>query len=177
MAEPVPAEEAPLEPLNLAPVARVLAVGGLALVVISAFLEWAGRNFPRSFGGMEVPAKFLIDSKSNLDGAGLPLGVLVLVIAAVGLVGAFAPIPRRNLLVWVSGALAALIALVFLYQLNDFMDRFNRVFGPGGFGARNTVGFGAALCGFGGVVTLAGAALGLYVARRPNPSAADRREP
>jgi hypothetical protein len=176
VAEPVPAEEAPLEPLNLAPVARVLTVGGLVLVVVSAFLEWAGRNFPRSFGGMEVPAKFLVDSKSNLDGAGLPLGVLVLVIAAIGLVGAFAPIRRRDLLVWVAGGLAALVALVFLYQLNEFMDRFNRVFGPGGFGARNTVGFGAALCGFGGVLTLAGAALGLYVARRPS-APAERREP
>jgi hypothetical protein len=177
MAEPGPADEAPLEPLNLAPVARVLTVIGFVLVVVSAFLEWAGRNFPRSFGGMEVPAKFLVDSKSNLDGAGLPLGIVVLVIGAVGLVGALAPIPRRTLLVWVAGALAAAVPLVFLYQLNDFMDRFNRVFGPGGFGARNTVGFGAVLCGFGGVVTLAGAALGLYVARRPDTSGSDRREP
>jgi hypothetical protein len=176
--EPVPAQdEPPLEPLNLAPVARVVTVVGLVLVVVSAFLEWTGRNFPRSFGGMEVPAKFLIDSKSNLDGAGLPLGVLVLVVGAIGLVGAFAPIPRRNLLVWIAGALATLIALLFLYQLNEFMDRFNRVFGPGGFGARNTVGFGAALCGFGGVVTLAGAALALYVARRPDTPGSDRREP
>ncbi|HEX6312935.1 MAG TPA: hypothetical protein VF152_15080, partial [Acidimicrobiia bacterium] len=93
MAEPAPAEDAPVEPLNLAPVARVLVVVGLALVVLSAFLEWAGRNFPRSFGGMDVPAKFLVDSKSNLDGSGLPLGVVVLLVGVVGLVAALTPVP------------------------------------------------------------------------------------
>jgi hypothetical protein len=165
VAEPKPATEAPPEPLNLAPVARAAIVVGLALVVISGFLEWAGRNFPRSFSGLDVPAKFLIDSKANLDGGGLPLGVLVILIGAVGLVAALAPIPRRDVLVWASGAAGVVIALLYLYQLNEFMDRFNRVFGPGGFGARNTVGFGAALCGFGAVLTLAGAALGLYVRR------------
>ncbi|HEX6310082.1 MAG TPA: hypothetical protein VF152_00480, partial [Acidimicrobiia bacterium] len=92
-------------------------------------------------------------------------------------VAALAPVPWREVLVWVTGVLAALIPLLFLYQLNQFMDRFNRVFGPGGFGARNTVGFGAALCGFGGVVTLAGAALGLYVRRRPSTPGTDRSEP
>jgi hypothetical protein len=165
MTEPAPAPEAPLEPLNLAPVARVVVVVGLVLVVVSGFLEWAGRNFPRSFSGLDVPVKFLVDSKSNLDGGGLPLGLLVIVVGAVGLVGAFAPIRRRDLLVWASGGVSVVIALLFLYQLNEFMERFNRVFGPGGFGARNTVGFGAALCGFGGVLTLAGAALGVYVRR------------
>jgi len=165
MAEPARSTEAPLEPLNLAPVARAVVVVGLVLVVVSGFLEWAGRNFPRSFGGLDVPAKFLVDSKSNLDGGGLPLGVLVIVVGVVGLVGALAPIPRGGLLVWASGVLGVAIALLFLYQLNEFMERFNRIFGPGGFGARNTVGFGAALCGFGAVLTLVGAALGLYVRR------------
>ncbi len=165
MAEPAPSTEAPLEPLNLAPVARAVVVVGLVLVVVSGFLEWAGRNFPTSFSGLDVPAKFLIDSEANLDGGGLALGVIVIVVGVVGLVGAFAPIPRRDLLVWASGALGVVIPLLFLYQLNEFMDRANVFIPPGGFGARNTVGFGAALCGFGAVLTLAGAALGLYVRR------------
>jgi hypothetical protein len=38
--------------------------------------------------------------------------------------------------------------------------------GPGGFGVRNTIGFGAALCAFGGGVTLVGAALGWWAGRR-----------
>jgi len=170
MAEPAPAPEAPLEPLNLAPVARAVVVVGLVLVVVSGFLEWAGRNFApagesQSFGGLDVPAKFLVDSEANLDGGGLPLGLLVIVVGVVGLVGAFAPIRRRDLLVWASGAVSVVIALLYLYQLNDFMDRVNEAFPPGGFGARNTVGFGAALCGFGGALTMAGAGLGLYVRR------------
>lgn len=175
MAETQPATEAPLEPLNLAPVARAVVVVGLVLVVISGFLEWAGRNFApagqsQSFGGLDVPAKFLVDSEANLDGGGLPLGVLVILVGVIGLVGALAPVPRRDLLVWASGAVGVVIALLYLYQLNDYMDRVNEAFPPGGFGARNTVGFGAALCGFGGVLTLAGAALGAYVRR----SAANR---
>jgi hypothetical protein len=170
VAEPKAAAEAPPEPLNLAPVARAAVVVGLALVVISGFLEWAGRNFApagreQSFGGLDVPAKFLIDSEANLDGSGLPLGVLVIVIGVVGLVGALAPIRGRDLVVWVCGGLGVVIPLLYLYQLNEYMDRVNEVFPPGGFGARNTVGFGAALCGFGAVLALAGAALGLYVRR------------
>lgn len=177
MAEPEPATEAPAEPLNLAPVARVLVVAGFVLVVIASFLEWAGRNFApvpgefESFGGFDVPAKFLIDSEANIDGAGLPLGVVVLVVGLVGLVGALAPIAARAAFVWVAGAVAAVIALMYAYQLNHYMDRVNdfviaQDIGPGGFGVRNTVGFGAVLCGFGGVLALAGAALGLYVTRR-----------
>ena len=175
MTEPRPATEAPPEPLNLAPVARAAVVVGLALVVLSGFLEWAGRNFApagrsQSFSGLDVPAKFLVDSEANLDGGGLPLGVLVILVGVIGLIGALAPLPRRHVLVWVSGAVGVVIPLLYLYQLNDYMDRVNEAFPPGGFGARNTVGFGAALCGLGAVLTLAGAALGLYVRR----SAGDR---
>lgn len=170
MVEPAPADEIPAEPLNLAPVARVLVVVGFALVVVASVLEWAGRNFApagdsQSFGGFDVPAKFLIDSEANLDGAGLPLGVLVVLVGLVGLAGALAPISGRVVLVWASGAAAVVIALLYAYQLNDFMDRVNELFPPGGFGVRNTVGFGAVLCGLGGVAALAGAALGLYVTR------------
>jgi hypothetical protein len=169
---PASGEDAPLEPLNLAPVARILTIGGLVLVIVSAFLEWAGRNYLAAFNGFEVPAKFVVDSEANIDGGGLPIGVVVVVVGAIGLVGVFAPIRWRTALVWGAGVVAAVIALLFLYQLNEFMDRVNQFvrsqgIHPGGFGARNTVGFGAALCGFGGMVTLAGAALGVYVARRP----------
>lgn len=171
MAESTPDTEAPAEPLNLAPIAAVLVIAGPVLVALSSFLEWAGRNFkpagvPQTFGGFEVPAKFLIDSDSNLDGSGLPLGIVVLVVAAIALVGVLAPVPRARLWIWVGGALAVLIPLAYLVQLDDFMSRVNEAFPPGGFGARNTVGFGALLCGFGGAVTLAGAALGWFAGRR-----------
>ena len=171
MAESKAGADAPSEPLNLAPIAAVLVIAGPVLVAISSFLEWAGRNFkpagePQTFGGFEVPAKFLIDSDSNLDGSGLPLGIVVLVVAAIALVGVLAPVPRARLWIWVGGALAVLIPLAYLVQLDDFMSRVNEAFPPGGFGARNTVGFGALLCGFGGAVTLAGAALGWFAGRR-----------
>jgi hypothetical protein len=166
MADPSPAADAPAEPLPWGSIALALVIVGPVIVGISSFLEWAGRNFPVSYGGFDVPAKFVIDSEANPDGSGLPIGVLVLVIAVVGLIGVFAPVAWSNILVWVSGAAATLLPLLFLYQLNDFMDRFNQAFPPGGFGARNTVGVGAALCGVGGVVTLAGAALGIIAARR-----------
>jgi hypothetical protein len=172
MAEPTPEADAPAEPLNLAPIAAVLVIAGPVLVALSSFLEWAGRNFRpagelQTYGGFEVPAKFIIDSEANLDGSGLPLGVLVLAVAAVALVGVLAPVPRSRLWIWIGGALATLIPLAYLVQLNDFMDRVNEAFPPGGFGARNTVGFGAALCGFGGAVTLGGAALGWFAGRHP----------
>src|SRR6266508_6664967 len=88
MAEGATATDAPAEPLNLAPIAAILVIAGPVLVAVSSFLEWAGRNFKPAgkvltFGGFEVPAKFVIDSKANLDGSGLPLGVLVLVAAAI----------------------------------------------------------------------------------------------
>ncbi|MGQ0804952.1 MAG: hypothetical protein ACT4PI_13960 [Actinomycetota bacterium] len=171
MAESPSEVDAPAEPLNLAPIAAILVIAGPVLVALSSFLEWAGRNFKpageaQTFGGFEVPAKFLIDSEANLDGSGLPLGIVVLVVAAVALVGVLAPVPRARLWIWVGGALAVLIPVAYMVQLNDFMERVNMAFPPGGFGARNTVGFGAVLCGVGGAVTLAGAALGWFAGRR-----------
>jgi hypothetical protein len=166
MSDPSPGAEAPAEPLPWGSIALALVIVGPVIVGISSFLEWAGRNFPISYGGFDVPAKFLVDGDASLEDSGLAIGVLVLAIAVVGLIGVFAPVAWSNILIWVSGAAATLVALVYLYRLNDYWDRFNEAFPPGGFGARNTVGVGAALCGIGGVVTLAGAALGIFAARR-----------
>jgi hypothetical protein len=173
VAEPQADTDAPPEPLNLAPIAAVLVIAGPVLVALSGFLEWAGRNFKpageaQAYGGFEVPAKFVIDSEANLDGSGLPLGVLVLIVAAVALVGALAPVPRARLWISAGGALAVVLVGLYAIQLNDFMDRVNEspFRGPGGFGVRNTIGFGAALCAFGGGVTLVGAALGWWAGRR-----------
>jgi hypothetical protein len=159
-------EQPPPAPLPLGPIGRALAIAGPALVVIAGFLEWAGRNFPTSYKAHDIPAKFVIDADANLEGSGLKLGVLVILVGVVGLVGAL--VPRVAVLVWACGAVAVVIALLFAVSLNDFMDRANRVVAPGGFGIRNTVGIGAALCGLGGVVTLAGAALGFVASRRPS---------
>src|SRR5688572_3240368 len=171
MADDTVAAEEPPEPLNLAPIAAILVVAGPVLVAVSSFLEWCGRNFkpagePKSFSGFEVPMQFLIDSERNVDGDGIAVGFLVLVAAAIALVGVLAPVPASRIWIIVGGALATLIPLAFLVQLNDFMQRVNEAFPPGGFGARNTVGFGAVLCGFGGVVTLLGTALGWFAGRR-----------
>src|SRR6266508_1705406 len=111
MAEGATATDAPAEPLNLAPIAAILVIAGRVLVGISSCLEWAGRNFKPAgkvltFCGFEVPAKYLIDSKANLDGSGLPLGVLVLVAAAIAVIGVLAPVPRARLWIWVGGVLA-----------------------------------------------------------------------
>jgi hypothetical protein len=134
------------------------------LVAISGFLEWAGRNFPESRSGFEIPAKFIIDSEVNLEGAGLSIGVPVVILGLLALVGAL--VPRVKLLLWVGAAAAVVIALLFAFQLNDFTDRVNKLPGGGGFGLRNTVGVGAVLAGLGGLAALAGAALGLFAARR-----------
>jgi hypothetical protein len=172
MADDTAAAEAPPEPLNLAPIATILVIAGPVLVAISSFLEWVGRNYKDletggtlGFSGFEVPAKFVIDSKANVDGSGLPIAVLVLLAAAIALIGVLAPVPASRIWIIVGGGLATLIPLAFLVQLNDFMERVNEVFGDQGFGARNTVGFGAVLCGFGGVVTLLGTALGWFAGR------------
>jgi hypothetical protein len=141
-----------------ATIGRVVAIVGSALVVISSFLEWAGRNFPNSYGGFEVPAKFVIDSEANLDGGGLAIGVVVLIVGLLGVVGG--ALPRLRLLALGSGVAAAVIAILFAVQLNDFMSRANRL--PelgGGFGVRNTVGAGAVLCGIGGVIAILGVVL------------------
>jgi phosphoglycerol transferase MdoB-like AlkP superfamily enzyme len=140
-----------------ATVGRVAAVAGSLLVIIGSFLEWAGRNFPESFSGFEVPAKFVIDSKANLDGGGLPIGVVVLIVGLLGVVGG--ALPRFRLVAIAAGVVAAVIAILFAVQLNDFMSRANRIVAPGGFGVRNTVGAGAVLTGAGGVLAVLGGVL------------------
>ncbi|MGH9014539.1 MAG: hypothetical protein ACRDZ1_11460 [Acidimicrobiia bacterium] len=153
----------PMRPLPLAPIGRVAAIAGPVLVILSGWLEWIGRKLPDSSSAYEIPAKFVIDSEASPGEGGLSLGIVILVAGVIGLIGAL--VPRARILIWVSGGVTVVVALLFAFQFNDFIDRVNQAFGPG-FGARNSLGVGGVLAGAGGVLTLVGAALIVLAARR-----------
>ena len=172
MADDTAAAEAPPEPLNLAPIAAILVIAGPVLVALSSFLEWVGRNYKDletggtlGFSGFEVPAKFVIDSKANVDGAGLPIAVLVLLAAAIALIGVLrtragvADLDHRRRRARDPDPAGLPRAAQRLHAKGQ------RSLRRSGLRARNTVGFGAVLCGFGGVVTLLGTALGWFAGR------------
>jgi hypothetical protein len=153
----------PVKPLPWALIGRVAAIAGPVLVILSGWLEWIGRKLPDSSSAYEIPAKFVIDSEASPGEGGLSLGIVILVAGVIGLIGAL--VPRVRFLIWVSGGVTVAVALLFAFQFNDFIDRVNKLFGPG-FGVRNSLGVGGVLAGAAGVLTLAGAAIGLFAARR-----------
>jgi hypothetical protein len=168
-------------PLPLGAVGRAAAIGGAALVVVSAFLEWFGRNYqPRegsdSFNAFDFPAKFLIDSDAAPNEAGLSLGIVVLIVGLVGLAAGI--LPRFSFVTLGAAVVAIVIVLLFAVQLNQLTDTLNEAvkearavrepspFGPGGYGVRNTAGLGAILAALGGGLGVVGVGLMFFDARR-----------
>lgn len=162
----------------------VVAVVGGALIVVGSFLEWFGRNYhptegESSFGGFDVPAKFLLDTDSSPGKGGFKLGLVVLVLGLVVVVGAVGS--RTRPLIWAGAALALLVVVLYVVHLNDLTDKLNQPaskgnfsFGNGGLGVRNTIGLGAVLTGVGAVAALVSPALPWVQARlaeRPEESA------
>lgn len=74
-------------------VGPALALIGSAAVVISGWLPWLGTGSVTA-DAFDEPAYFLLDSTARLTG--LRLGPLVIVVGAVGVIGALIPGDRKS---------------------------------------------------------------------------------
>jgi hypothetical protein len=100
-------------------VGSILALAGAAVVLISGWLKWFSfdeEGFELEFTSYQIPMKFLADSDVGPLEAGLPIGALLVLLAAVCVVGALVPAVR--LLSIVGGGLAVVVALLFVFQLD-----------------------------------------------------------
>jgi hypothetical protein len=100
-------------------VGSILAIAGAAVVLITAWLNWVSfdeEGFDVSYSSYQIPMKFLVDSDVGPLEAGLPIGALLFLLAAVCVVGAL--VPTLRLLSIVGGGLAIVVALLFVFQLD-----------------------------------------------------------
>jgi hypothetical protein len=101
---------------------QIVALVGAALALISGWLNWVdfqqdvqGTEINETRSAYEVPLKFLIDNTSG--DAGLQIGFVLFVLVAAIVVGVFVrQVPWLTIL---GGGLVALIALLFIYQVNN----------------------------------------------------------
>jgi hypothetical protein len=132
---------------------QIVALVGAALVLVSGWLNWAdieGGDFTAS--AYKFPAAFLKDNMVDVPGAGLNLGILLLLIVAVCVVGAL--VQKVRWLAVVGGVLALLVGVVFLYQIRELADEVNLgMFDLAGYAPLLTI-VGGIVAGVGGVLAL-----------------------
>jgi hypothetical protein len=132
---------------------QIVALIGAALVLVSGWLNWAdieGGDFTAS--AYKFPAAFLKDNMVDVPGAGLNLGILLLLIVAVCVVGAL--VQKVRWLAVVGGVLALLVGVVFLYQIRELADEVNLgMFDLAGYAPLLTI-VGGIVAGVGGVLAL-----------------------
>jgi hypothetical protein len=109
-----PAYTAPPAAARRRPEARVVALVGAVAVAAGAFLPWVRFNF--DFTAFKIPLKFLLQAESGSTSANI--GIVLVVLAALGLVLSFFPavsVGRRIL-----GVTALAVPVVFVIQLLRF---------------------------------------------------------
>jgi hypothetical protein len=132
---------------------QIVALVGAALVLISGWLNWAdieGGDFTAS--AYKFPAAFLKDNTIDVPGAGVNLGIVILLIVVACVVGAL--VAQVRWLAIVGGVLALLVGVVFLYQVKLLGDEVD-------LGIFDLAGYAPILTIFGGIVVTVGGALAL----------------
>jgi hypothetical protein len=99
-------------------VGQILALAGAAVVLVSAWLSWidSGGN---TLSAYEIGSEILFDNSADVDPGLIGIGYLLLVCAAAIVVGVF--VRPVRFLPLVGGAVAAVIALLFIFQANNFL--------------------------------------------------------
>jgi len=105
---PRPAEPSPR------PVVRPVAIAGAIATAVAAFLPWVRFDFDAS--AFKIPLKFLFQAEGGSTTANA--GIVLVVVAALGLVLSF--IPSASLVRRLLGLVAIAVAVVFVFQLLRF---------------------------------------------------------
>ena len=127
---------------------------GAALVGFSAWLAWlSGAQRPRQ-SAFNVPASFLLDSHASPGG--VSLGVVVLVLSALGVIGALLAAGRFPAIAL--GAAVVVVAVLYGYQLRLSVDDLNRA-SHLHLEVRDMIGVGPFAAAAGGIIVVIGALL------------------
>jgi hypothetical protein len=142
---------------------QIVALVGAALVLVSSWLNWAdieGGDFTAS--AYKFPAAFLKDNMIDVPGAGVNLGIVILLVVVACVVGAL--VARVRWLAVVGGVLAFLVGVVFLYQVKLLGDEVD-------LGIFDLAGYAPILTIFGGLAVIAGGVLALAQERTTRSAA------
>lgn len=149
--------------------AILAAVGGIAAAV-GAVLVWESVTI----GSTLAQALAGVVSVNGIDGNGgkiiLVLGVVAIVLAGVKFLGIQLPVSDRNLdgLIAVVGVLIVIVAVLNVFSMQDDLNKFNqsldqlKALGQDVSGTSAGMGIGIILALVGGVVVVAGGALGMF---------------
>jgi hypothetical protein len=143
-------------------IGRALIVIGGALVAVSSWLNWgaefAAARFPARTA-YTIPAKFLIDSDVKVPGAGLNLGIVVLVLGLLIVIAAFSP--YWKIAGVILGAAAAVVAILYAYQVRKIIHDAPPTSPIAGKSFRDLISIGPYLEGGGGVLAAVGGVIAL----------------
>jgi hypothetical protein len=108
---------------SLAP-GQIIALVGAAIVALTTLLNWVDVTDEGgdTSSAHNIPASFLLNTDNAGDG-GLGVGWLLILLMIVAVVGVFAA--RVGWLTILGGGLAAVVVVVFVFQLNSLVSDFD----------------------------------------------------
>jgi hypothetical protein len=152
-------------------VGRALIVVGGALAAISSWLNWgAEKTFSTPLGPLHfpgrsayrIPAKFLIDNEVPVPGAGLNLGVVVLVLGLLVIAAAFTP--GWKIAGVALGLAVGIVAVLYAYQVRQVIHDAPPNNPIAGRSFRDLISIGPYLAGIGGALAVIGGVIALIPA-------------
>jgi hypothetical protein len=149
-----------------ATIGRYLIVIGGVLAALSSWLNWGAKielpNFRApSRSAYTIPAKFVIDSSVEVPGAGLSLGIVVLVLGLLVVALAFSPPPWWKVAGLVLGLAVGIVALLYAFQVRDVIHDAAPDSPLAGKSFRDLISIGPYLCGIGGALAVVGSVIAL----------------
>ena len=147
-----------------AKVGRVLIVVGGALAALSSWLNWGKKFAPARFpdrSAYTIPAKFVLDNGVKVPGAGLSLGIVMLVLGLIVVAVAFAPSPWWKILGLVVGAAVVVTAFLYVYQVRSVIHDADPNSPIAGKSVRDLISIGPYLAVIGGLVAVVGGVVAL----------------
>jgi hypothetical protein len=142
----------------------ILALVGSLLYLVASWLAWlqfdlrGTSSITQSFSAYDIPAHFLLDSRS--DSGGLSLGIVIAFFGLACLAAAVLSATNRRLglLSVIAGGIALLVVVLFLVQTRYIIDALGRAFDSSYF---SVLRFGAYIAVLGAIGSVVGGILTL----------------
>jgi hypothetical protein len=152
---------------RLGPGPIVALIGGL-LYFVSSWFAWlrfeltSTTSLSQTFSAYDIPAHFLLDSRSEAGGLSLGIVIAFFGFACIATAVISATNTRLGLLSIIAGGLALIVVVLFLVQTRNIIDELGPAFDAGFF---SVLRFAAYLALVGAVVSLVGGILSLVQKR------------
>jgi hypothetical protein len=145
-------------------VGRSLIVIGGALAALSSWLSWGAKFDRQTFHipartAYTIPAKFILDNKVKVPGAGISLGIVVLVLGLLVVAVAFSS--WWKVVGLVLGVAIVVVAFLYVYQVRDVIHAAAPNSPIAGKSVRDFISIGAYIAALGGLLAVVGGVVAL----------------